>query len=450
MERDILQSKFNGEIPVLTFEDTLHQNTQTILAKGVSWDGHKKLDVISEKDVELLKKYDKANEEMRKHIIEKDGESYVELFLDLLMQLNLESTIQYLLALIDQLLSIEPNSVNLFLSLSAKKQAYPFDPFFRSLNRADWYMQAKASRILATLMSCPAANELPIDHIKTICQWCNEKLRKSEDQQIAIALTSLQRLLRKNQIRTIYASEDGLPLLAEIMKTKVKIVQLLYQAVYCMWQLSYNKTVGEMISKNEIIPGLVDLLKGVTKEKVIRLTLSTLVNLLGISNNNEQMIDYGIMKPLESLSGKNWGDEDIKQDLQLLQEALQKNIVILSSFDMYKKELLTGHLEWTPVHRSEKFWKENAHRFEEDNCKLLLDLKKLLTSSPDPLVVAIACFDAGEFVRSHPRGKVILQQLNIKIHLMKLMEDKEPEVKKQALLAVQKYFSFDYAAGSLQ
>jgi len=56
----------------------------------------------------------------------------------------------------------------------------------------------------------------------------------------------------------------------------------------------------------------------------------------------------------------------------------------------------------------------------------------------------VACFDTGEFSRCHPRGKIILQQLNIKLHLMKLMEDKDPEVKKQSLLAVQKYFSFDY------
>jgi hypothetical protein len=33
-------------------------------------------------------------------------------------------------------------------------------------------------------------------------------------------------------------------------------------------------------------------------------------------------------------------------------------------------------------------------------------LKEILTSSKDPNVIAIACFDIGEFARFHPRGKM--------------------------------------------
>ncbi len=43
-----------------------------------------------------------------------------------------------------------------------------------------------------------------------------------------------------------------------------------------------------------------------------------------------------------------------------------------SSFDVYKKEVLSGNLEWSTAHRSEKFWRENSHRLEEDNHKVLL------------------------------------------------------------------------------
>lgn len=104
---------------------------------------------------------------------------------------------------------------------------------------------------------------------------------------------------------------------------------------------------------------------------------------------------------------------------------------------MYKKEILSGNLEWSPVHRSEKFWRENAHRFEEDNHKLLLVLKDLVSKS-SPQLQSIACFDIGEFARHHPRGKIIIQKLGIKLPLMNLMEDADPDVRKNALLAVQK------------
>jgi len=215
-------------------------------------------------------------------------------------------------------------------------------------------------------------------------------------------------------------------------------VQLLYQNVYCLWLLSYNPQVAELMNDTKVIPNLVEILKTATKEKVIRMTLATLRNLLDKATNNELMIDCGIVRPLQSLTEKNWGDEDIVDDLTVIQDTLQKNITILSSFDVYKKEVLSGNLEWSTAHRSEKFWRENSHRLEEDNNKVLLVLKELLASSPNPLVLAVASFDVGEFARFHPRGKIIVQQLGIKIPLMKLMEDKDADVRKNALMAVQK------------
>lgn len=44
---------------------------------------------------------------------------------------------------------------------------------------------------------------------------------------------------------------------------------------------------------------------------------------------------------------------------------------VLSSFDEYSSELKSGRLEWSPVHKSEKFWRENAVRLNEKNYELL-------------------------------------------------------------------------------
>ena len=43
----------------------------------------------------------------------------------------------------------------------------------------------------------------------------------------------------------------------------------------------------------------------------------------------------------------------------------------ISSFDEYSSELKSGRLEWSPVHKSEKFWRENAVRLNEKNYELL-------------------------------------------------------------------------------
>jgi V-type H+-transporting ATPase subunit H len=39
---------------------------------------------------------------------------------------------------------------------------------------------------------------------------------------------------------------------------------------------------------------------------------------------------------------------------------------------------LTGPLEWSPVHKSQRFWKENVARFNDENYKLLRMLVEYL------------------------------------------------------------------------
>jgi len=150
------------------------------------------------------------------------------------------------------------------------------------------------------------------------------------------------------------------------------------------------------------------------------------------------MIGAGMMKVLNYLSQKKWGDEDIEEDIKQLVEVLDENMVILSSFETYKAEVLSGELVWSPVHRTERFWRENIGRFEEDNFHILSVLLNLIRTSQDPKVLSIACHDLGEFVRFHPRGRRVLASLEGKVDIMKLMAHPNEEVQKHALLCVQK------------
>lgn len=76
----------------------------------------------------------------------------------------------------------------------------------------------------------------------------------------------------------------------------------------------------------------------------------------------------------------------------------------------------SGRLEWSPVHRSAQFWRENASRLNERNYELLRILVHLLETSRDPLVLSVASFDVGEYVRHYPRGKqYVLYFLKLKL-----------------------------------
>lgn len=78
---------------------------------------------------------------------------------------------------------------------------------------------------------------------------------------------------------------------------------------------------------------------------------------------------------------QSWSDEDIPALLQEIADMLREQAIHLSSWDKYKKEVLSGSLDWTPMHTSELFWRQNVDKFEEKDFQLLRVLLKLLESS---------------------------------------------------------------------
>ena len=58
----------------------------------------------------------------------------------------------------------------------------------------------------------------------------------------------------------------------------------------------------------------------------------------------------------------------------------------MSTFDEYANEVRSGALTWSPVHRSERFWRENAERLNGNKYELIKILVNLLGSSRDATV----------------------------------------------------------------
>jgi hypothetical protein len=90
------------------------------------------------------------------------------------------------------------------------------------------------------------------------------------------------------------------------------------------------------------------------------------------------MLTRLVPQVLDAQSDRRWPDDDLKDDFTTLRDALSQNVVELSSWEVYLRELSSGTLSWSPVHRSERFWKENALRFEEHNSAVLRQLINVL------------------------------------------------------------------------
>jgi len=251
-------------------------------------------------------------------------------------------------------------------------------------------------------------------------------------------------MLRIDEYRFAFVAVDGIATLLAVLKGRVNF-QVQYQLIFCLWVLTFNPLLAEKMNKSNIIPILANILSDSVKEKVTRIILAVFRNLIEkpeeAAVSKEQciaMVQCKVLKQLSILEQRKFDDEDIVADIEFLNEKLQASVQDLSSFDEYATEIKSGRLEWSPVHKSAKFWRENAPRLNEKNYELLRILINLLETNRDPLVLSVASFDIGEYVRHYPRGKHIIEQLGGKQLVMQLLGHEDPNVRYEALLAVQK------------
>lgn len=426
-----------------------------VLERKIQWKSLGKVNLISEDALKLILDFDQQQApEIKEQLLDEAGEVYAQVFLTMLLKVNNEEVQQYLLALIDSILK-DDDRIPLFLKVKdletdEKSDGLPFTtPFQKLLNSSsDTYITGKAVRILALLLV--ESDEDCKDEGKKIIRWCLNEIKSSKGnlRKVYVAISGFQVILRRDSFRHLFIDQGGLTILANVLKQNMDKQQLIYMTLYCLWIMSFNaKIAAKFHSIETLIPDIVEIIRKKSKAKIRRIGLAVLRNILGKSKkNNKAMIDSGFPRVLRYLNQKKWGDVDIENDLEVLTEALETEVNELTSWDIYKKEVLSGNLAWSPPHKSDKFWKENIGRFDENSFEVVQHLLDMINNSSDPIKLAVACYDLGEFVRLHPRGRRVLVERDGKKQIMFLMTHGNEEVQKHALLAVQKMFvnNFEY------
>jgi len=216
--------------------------------------------------------------------------------------------------------------------------------------------------------------------------------------------------------------------------------------------------------QHRLVPLLVHLVESAPRDKVVRIALATLVNLAdakgeddgdgnpaetttsGVSTtvetNNfvtEMVTEGNLLKTIQAMRNSQCKDPDVLESLNHLHKKLLANFKELTTYEKYLVEVKSGKLSWGVTH-SEKFFRENARKMENENfgvVKMLIKLIGSINSSEDD-TVAIACFDLGEFCRFYPNGRAVVKALRGKDLVMGLIEHENVEVREQALKCVSK------------
>ena len=330
--------------------------------------------------------------------------------------------------------------------------------------------------LLATVLrfSAPGQREVAIDRFLSHCGtvFSAATLTLSD---VEYTVHSISIFIRRRELRTKFFDAG---LVSQIPRILIEacsgdssaVVQVTYEALLTTWVLSFDYSCLMELARCKIIATVHRVLQRVIKEKCIRMCLMIFKNfsaahrkyynaianqeitdpnlyLLGACNKGKgpsfysDLIGVGLMKTLWQLSRKKFGDVDILPDVEELSHVLEANLDQMTSFSEYRGEVQSGVLEWSHVHTSVKFWRENVAKFEENQYEVLRDLAGLLSTSKSELTLAVTCHDIGEVIRYHPTGRLLLnipQLQGVKEKVMGLMSHPNVEVSKHALLAVQK------------
>jgi V-type H+-transporting ATPase subunit H len=234
-------------------------------------------------------------------------------------------------------------------------------------------------------------------------------------------------------------------------------VQLVYQVVFCFWLLSFETDIAaELNTKFGIVPVLIDVARNAVKEKVVRVIVATLRNLVENAPNANTSAILGSkgLALMESLAQRKYSDEEIPEDIDVVKKALSEKLKVMSTYDQFLSELSAGRLTWdNPAHSLDDFWKENTTKLleassgdegvNESGLTLLLNIVKNADNASDATSLAIACNDIGKMLQFSPEGTVRkrIEKQGGKAYIMALISHEDGQVKFHALHTVSKLVS---------
>ncbi|KAI2797809.1 V-type proton ATPase subunit H [Blomia tropicalis] len=426
----------------------LHQKANEIRQRPITWQSYHKSQMISDNDFKFITAFEAVQPENRAEFLQNNGPQTAATFFSLLSSLSKDQTTQYVLCLIDEMFLEQKNRVDIFNNYCETNKLSLFQSFSALLHRDDAFIQNMTALLIAKCACWSTNYRMSGNDLNIYLSWLIEQLKKQGNDYIQTTARCLQLMLRIDDYRDSFVHLDGLVAVFSALETRTNF-QIQYQLIFCVWICTFDYDLTLRMNRYNAVPKLADILSESIKEKVIRMILATFRNLIEKPAEDEPeiarenaitMVQCKVLKHLEILqqSGQKFDDPDIKEDIEFLYDKLQASVQDLSSYDEYSTEIRSGRLEWSPVHTSEKFWRENAARLNEKNYELLKILVRLLEASRDPLVLSVAAHDLGEYVRHYPRGKVVAENLGGKQLVMLLLTHEDPNVRYEALLCVQK------------
>ncbi|CZT01619.1 related to vacuolar ATP synthase subunit H [Rhynchosporium agropyri] len=458
-----------------------------IRSRPLPWDGIVRAGTISDAQLSKIRAVDKVRKEQRKEVVEADPDGYRTLFVGGGGQPSvLESAakrgdvVQYILVLLGDLLDGIPI---LAKALSEHQDPYgSLVPLLSQSTDPESPIPLLTSTVLTSMIaSAPEFTKKEASATLKLFTYLSSLTLVTDGGLQDIAVLEYSSLLRSKKSRQLFWEQrrETVGPLLNILRAAAGVngdgastlvsgaasvrsgiegnigggvgLQLLYHVLLVHWQLSFEGAeIGEGLDEEyDIIPLYTQLLRLSPKEKTTRLLISSLYNIL--STNKSTLLPAAVLAKLptllQNINGRHLSDEDLLDDLKNLSEMLDDYTKTQTTFDEYAAEINSGHLRWSPPHRSPTFWAENARRIlDHDKGALPKKLQEIMSKSweTDKQVLAIACNDIGYLVKEVPEKRSQLEKLGLKTRVMELMQEKDEAVRWESLNALSGWLRYSF------
>jgi len=428
-------------------------------AFDIDWAVYKQSHFLTDEEYDVLSRFwQQRSEESRMEFIGEYGVKLFQVFISLLSKVSKVGTLQYLLTVISDLFDMNSVAVRaLFHECGRVTKEASWQFFLKILTcKDDSYVVHQANRILVLLAS-DGVEPLDQRNLMVYFLWVKGQINSDLADSSLLALTSLCKLLRYAPYRRpFYEQNVTIQCLEGVLSLKPDVhIQAQYLAAYCSWVITFEPAVASRLGLDgsALTKKMVDLIQATRKPKVVRMCLAYFANLVTVAETQEDcdrngtaLVGLNMLNILNTVMASTL-DQEAKNDADTLQKTLERIYEEMSSFDEYANEVTSGCLRWSPVHSSDRFWRENADRLNDQGFRLLKILIQLLDPQQDNEVLAVACHDIGQYVTNcKTRGKQNIVRLRGKERIMGLMGHKSKEVQFQALIAVQKLMTTNWSA----
>lgn len=425
--------------------------------RTIAWSACVKANYLNADEAECLKKLsDYGDTRSRVAAVLKNPELYAEKMMSLISNNSAPDDIVHftLVCIIDTLVMPGSDFSKTLLALSHEDSKLPYEPLKELLGSKNATSRLCATYILTLLLTDDAAvkdgkNQL----LKPLFKLISDELLKSKATDLNFAGVQLMKeLLQIKQYRDYYWTQqhEDFPPLLQILVERRGELQMKYYTTLAVWLITFNKQA--VIDINEQYPNIIETLYGISKdavkEKIVRLAIDSLLNLLNISDSKlkEQVVKHyllaGGLDITKQLLERKWADEELKDDLNVMLETLNEAVTTLTTFDEYLNELTTKTFVWSPLHKSEEFWYENIDRFKANGWKLLKEMLALLKEETDDEKrlyqnQAVICHDVNQMIQQAPETVRAVEKNGGKTTIMNLMNSASSNVKYEALRTTQ-------------